>query len=95
MTMPPAVLALSEPADFAREMTEAGYHDVRIEQVTHDFELAAAMLDDTDTLFGMSLDWTSLDDADKAAVMAEVREMIGDRPVLPIPSTALIAVARR
>jgi hypothetical protein len=42
----------------------------------------------------MSPDWSSLNDADKAAVIDEVRKLAGDRFVLPIPSIALIAVAQ-
>lgn len=95
MTMPEGVKALSDPGDFARELVAVGFRDPQIEHVTHDFELDVAALADPDTLFGMSPDWTSLNDADKAAVIAEVRQMAGERPVLPIPSTALIAVAER
>jgi ubiquinone/menaquinone biosynthesis C-methylase UbiE len=95
MTMPDAVKALSDPADFARELVAAGYRDPRIEPVTHDYALDVAALAEPDTLFGMSPDWTSLGDAEKAAVVAEVRQMAGDRAILLIPSTALIAVARR
>lgn len=95
MSMPEGVKALSDPEDFARELVAAGFRDPQIEHVTHDYELDVAALADPDTLFGMSPDWTSLDDAEKAAVIAEVRQMAGDRPVLTIPSTALIAVAER
>ena len=95
MAMPEAVQALSDPADFARELFGAGYRNPRIERVTEDYSLEVTALDEPDTLFGMSPDWTSLNDADKAAVVAEVRHMAGDRSVLPIPSTALIAVAER
>lgn len=95
MSMPEAVKALSDPEDFARELIAAGYRDPRIEHVTHDYELDVAALADPDTLFGMSPDWANLNNADRAAVVAEARRMAGDRPVLPIPSTALIAVAER
>lgn len=95
MSMPEGVRGLSNPGDFARELIAAGFRDPRIEHMTHDYELDVAALADPDTLFGMSPDWTSLDGADKAAVIAEVRQTIGHRPTLPIPSTALIAVARR
>jgi SAM-dependent methyltransferase len=95
MTMPQAVLALSEPADFASELVAAGYHDPRIETVTHDYELDVSALEEPDTLFGMSPDWTSLNSAEKAAVIAEVRKMAGGRAILPIPSTALISVSQR
>ena len=95
MTMPEAVRAFSDPADFARELVAAGLRDPRIEAVTHDYKLDVAALDEPDTLFGVSPDWTSLTGAEKAAVVAEVRRLAGDRPVLPIPSTALIGVAVR
>jgi ubiquinone/menaquinone biosynthesis C-methylase UbiE len=95
MEMPEAVQAMSDPEDFARALIEAGYHDPLIETMTHDFVLDVAALGEPDTLFGMSPDWTSLSAAEKAAVIAEVRQMAGDRPVLPIPSTALIGVAKR
>lgn len=95
MTMPEAVRALSDPEDFARELIAAGYRDPQIERVTHDYELDVLALDDPDTLFGMSPDWTSLSDDERVAVVAEVRQMAGVQPILPISSTALIAVARR
>ena len=95
MAMPEAVQALSDPEDFARELVAVGYRDPQIEHVTFDYELDVAALDQPDTLFGMSPDWASLNDADKAAVIGEVRQLAGDRLVLPIPSTALIAVAQR
>ena len=43
----------------------------------------------------MSPDWVALDDAQRAEVVAEVRRMAEGRAILPIPSTALIAVAER
>ena len=95
MTMPEAVQALSAPEDFARALIAAGYRDPQIERVTHDYQLDLAALSDPDSLFGMSPDWTSLTDAEKAEVVAEVRRLAGDRAILPIPSTALIAVATR
>ncbi|WP_068087678.1 class I SAM-dependent methyltransferase [Novosphingobium rosa] len=95
MTMPEAVQALSKPEDFALELLAAGFGDSHIEAVTHDYALEVAALAEPDTLFGMSPDWASLSEAEKADVVAEVRRMAGDRAVLPIPSTALIAVARR
>lgn len=95
LRMPQAVQALSDPADFAGALVAAGYRDPRIEAVTHDFELDVALLDSPDTLFGMSPDWTGLNDAEKSAVVAEVRRRAGDRAILPIPSTALVGVATR
>ena len=95
MTMPQAIKALSDPADLARELIAAGYHDPWIEHVTHDYLLDIAALAEPDTLFGMSPDWTSLSDAQKAAVIGEVRQMAAGRATLPIPSTALVAVSCR
>ena len=54
-----------------------------------------AALAKPESLFGMSPDWTSLDAAEKDAVIIEVRQMAGEGRFLPIPSTALIAVAQR
>src|SRR3546814_6838770 len=79
MMMPKAVKALSEPADFARVLVTAGYRDPRIEPVTHDYMLDLAALAEPDSLFGMSPDWTSLDAAEKDAVITEVRQMAGER----------------
>lgn len=95
MTMPEAVGALSDPEDFARELVSAGYREPRIEAVTHDYELDVAALADPDTLFGMSPDWTSLSEAEKTAVVAEVLRMAEGRAILPIESTALIGIAVR
>jgi ubiquinone/menaquinone biosynthesis C-methylase UbiE len=95
MAMPEAVQAMSDPEDFARALVTAGYRDPRIDVVTHDYLLNVAALDAPDTLFGMSPDWTSLNDIEKAAVIAEVRGRADGRPVLPITSTALIGVAER
>jgi ubiquinone/menaquinone biosynthesis C-methylase UbiE len=95
MSMPEAVKALSEPADLARELIAAGYRDPRIESVTHDYMLDLAALAEPDSLFGMSPDWTSLDEAEKAAVVAEVRQIADGSEYLLVPSTALIAVAQR
>ncbi|PZU60886.1 MAG: class I SAM-dependent methyltransferase [Sphingobium sp.] len=95
MEMPEAVNALNEPENFAHQMHVAGYRDARIESVTYDYKLDVSALDDPDTLFGMSPDWASLSDGEKAAVVAEIRQMAGELPILPIPSTALIGVGRR
>ncbi|MFN6934302.1 MAG: class I SAM-dependent methyltransferase [Tsuneonella sp.] len=95
MEMPGAVQALSDPGDFENALREAGYRSPRIEEVTRDFQLDVSLLDAPDTLFGMSPDWTSLTGIEKAQVVEEVRERAEGRPILPIPSTALIGVAER
>jgi SAM-dependent methyltransferase len=95
MTMPEAIGTLGTPEGCANELVAVGYRDPQVHHVTHDFEVEIARLADPDTLFGMSPDWTGLSDAEKAQVIAEVRRLAGDRPILPVPSTALIAVATR
>lgn len=90
MTMPEAVKALSDPQDFARELIAAGHRDAQSEHVTYDYALDMAALAEPDTLFGMSPDWNSLDQAEKDAVIGEVRQMAGDSAILNIASTALI-----
>ena len=95
MAMPEAITTLSDPAVFAQALVTAGYRTPQIEHVTYNYNLDVAALDAPDTLFGMSSDWASLSDAEKEAVVAEVQRMAGGRTILPIPSTALIAVARR
>jgi SAM-dependent methyltransferase len=95
MTMPEAIIVLSDPEVFKHELIAAGYHDPQILYVTYDFDLDVAALADPDALFGMSPDWASLSEGEKADVIAEVRMMVGDRDILPVPSTALIALAVR
>ncbi len=90
-----ALQPLSDPESFSRELVATGYRDPQIEAVTHDYPLDVAALDEPETLFGRSPDWIGLSDSDKLAVVAEARQIAGERAILPIPSTALIAVARR
>jgi ubiquinone/menaquinone biosynthesis C-methylase UbiE len=94
-TMPEGVQVLGDPEGFARELAVAGYRECRIERVVFDYELDVVMLDEPDTLFGISPDWTELNDEDKAVVIVEARRMANDRATLPIPSTALVGVAER
>ncbi|WP_232631093.1 class I SAM-dependent methyltransferase [Methylobacterium sp. Leaf118] len=93
--LPDAVTVLSDPAVFAGELVAAGYRDPCINVVTHDYALDVAALADPEALFGLSQDWAGLDEAQKAQCIAEMRRMAEGRPVLPVPSTALIGVARR
>jgi ubiquinone/menaquinone biosynthesis C-methylase UbiE len=93
--MPEAMTILSTEKGFAGELVKAGYRDPHIERVTRDFDLNMEMLDDLDALFGPSPDWTSLDAMQKDVIVSELRRMAEGRPRLPIPSTALIGVARR
>ncbi|MEP9359419.1 methyltransferase domain-containing protein [Sphingomonas sp. KR3-1] len=93
--LPEGAVALGDPEWLAAALVDAGFRDPAIDAVTHDFELRVEALDRPETLFGMSQDWVALSAAQQAAVVEEVRRMAGDRAILPIPSTALIAVAER
>lgn len=93
--MPEAMAILGMAEGLAEELVKAGYRDPRIDHVTRDFDLDMAMLEDADAVFGSSPDWTGLDAAQKDRIIAELRRMAGDRALLPIPSTALLGIARR
>lgn len=93
--MPEGITTLSKAERLAGELVRAGFEMPSIERVTRDFELDMAALDDLDALFGSSPDWTDLDAAQCEQVASEMRAMAGDQSHLLIPSTALIAVARR
>ncbi len=93
--MPEAMTILSTVEGLAGALVEAGYRDPQVELVTRDFDLDMAALDDLDALFGPSPDWTSLGARQKGMIASELRRMAGDRPQLPIPSSALIGLARR
>lgn len=92
------VAALADRRRLADAITAAGFDEPSIIEVTHDFQMKVAALDDPERTFGQILSWSSLDADQKAAVGAELRlraerGRVGD--VLPISSTALLATARR
>ena len=83
-----------DPARLAAVMEEVGFASVEVVAHTHDFLLEPDMLEGADPMFAFSPLWPKLDDAARAAVLADIRAQAGGR-TLPIPSTALIAIARR
>jgi ubiquinone/menaquinone biosynthesis C-methylase UbiE len=94
----PGMIELSDPRRLSAAMIAAGFSAPSVEEVTHDFQLKIATLDDADRLFGMIPAWSTLNASQREAVLGEVRTRaergrVGD--TLPIPSTALIAAARR
>jgi ubiquinone/menaquinone biosynthesis C-methylase UbiE len=92
---PEGLAVLNNAENLEREMITAGFRDVDVREVTRDFVLDIAALDDPSTMFGASPDWTNLSVEQQAAVVAEIRQMAGDGDTLAVPSTALIAVATR
>jgi SAM-dependent methyltransferase len=97
-SMPTGMATLRDPARLSAEMVAAGFEPPAIVRVTHDFLLRLEVLDDADRILGMMPHWTLLREDQKLEAVAEIRRRAaaaarGD--VLPIPSTALIATARR
>jgi SAM-dependent methyltransferase len=98
---PPPAMGLSELADPARlaaAVTAAGFARPTITEVSHDFRLNVADFDSVGRLFEFMSHWPALDEDQRAGVSRAFRTEIdrgrtGD--ILPIPSTALIATARR
>jgi ubiquinone/menaquinone biosynthesis C-methylase UbiE len=93
----PGMIELSDPRRLCAAMIAAGFSAPSVQEVTHDFQLKVAALDDADRLFGLIPAWSALDASQRQAVLGEVRARaergrVGD--TLPIPSTALIATAR-
>jgi ubiquinone/menaquinone biosynthesis C-methylase UbiE len=94
----PGMIELSDPHRLSLAMSAAGFSPPSVEEVTHDFQLKVAVLDDAGRLFELIPIWRTLDAGQRDAVLGEVRTRaehgrVGD--TLPIASTALIATARR
>lgn len=89
---------LSDPHRLSSAMIAAGFCDPFVEEITHDFGLKVSALNDAHQLFGLIPLWNTLEASEQTAVFGEIRGRaergcVGD--ILPIPSTALIATARR
>jgi ubiquinone/menaquinone biosynthesis C-methylase UbiE len=92
------MIELSDPQRLSAAMIAAGFSAPAIGEVTHDFQLKIAALDDADRLFGLIPTWSTLSKSQREAVLGEVRvraERDRAGETLPIPSTALVATARR
>ncbi|ATY33788.1 class I SAM-dependent methyltransferase [Sphingomonas psychrotolerans] len=92
--LPEGLTMLGDPEQLSTEMVAAGFGAPGIETMTHDYLLRMTNLD-PETQFGLSEDWATLRPQDQKAVIDEVRRRADGREVLPIPSTALIALAIR
>ncbi|WP_246799477.1 class I SAM-dependent methyltransferase [Bradyrhizobium sp. CCBAU 51753] len=97
---PPAagLAELADPARFAAAVVDAGFAPPVITEVTRDFGLDVADFNGVERLFPFISHWNALDDEQRAAVArafwSEIeRGRVGD--IFPIPSTAMIATARR
>jgi ubiquinone/menaquinone biosynthesis C-methylase UbiE len=92
--LPEGLTWLGKPETLAAEMVAAGYAAPQIETMTHDYLLRMTDLV-PETQFGLSEDWAALGADDQKALIDEVYRRADGREILPVPSTALIAVATR
>jgi len=92
--LPEGLTFLGKPETLSAEMITAGFDAPQIETMTSDYLLRMTNLD-PGTQFGLSEDWGALGPDDQKAVIDEVHRRADGRDVLPVPSTALIAVATR
>ena len=89
---------LADPGRLSAAVVAAGFSDPVVAEITHDFKLHVANPADVDKLFEFMPHWSGLDAEQSAAVARAFRSeiergRIGD--TFAIPSTALIATARR
>ena len=93
--MPESMAILNSSERLAEELVRAGYSNAEVQPVTRDFGLDMSTLAEVGAVLSQSPDWAALDGSQQDRIIAQVRDMAGERAVLPIPSTALIGVARR
>ncbi|BCW90526.1 2-methoxy-6-polyprenyl-1,4-benzoquinol methylase, mitochondrial [Alphaproteobacteria bacterium SO-S41] len=98
MTMPFSGLAvLCDPGRLTAAMQDAGFADVTITPVTHDFHLNMSAFDNAERLFALipSLDGLTPEQRDALVEEMRARAEVGRTgDTFPIPSTALIATAQ-
>ncbi|MDT9600654.1 class I SAM-dependent methyltransferase [Sphingosinicella rhizophila] len=98
---PPRIGGLSElcePDRLAAAMVEAGFVAPKVRAATHDFQLKLATLDDADRLLSLIPAWADMDSDARDLMLGEMMRRAGEARVgdhMPIPSTALIATARK
>ncbi|MFA5861384.1 MAG: methyltransferase domain-containing protein [Candidatus Thermoplasmatota archaeon] len=92
--VPPAVLSLADPTQFEAELTAAGFHDVKVVQLDHTWDVPTPeayfdSIDGTSPVFAPTLDEIGPEHlpAVKAALVDLIRERYGPGPVR-IPAAA-------
>ena len=99
LDLPMPVEGMNELRDldrFRTAMTAVGFGSVSIIEVTNDFIVDEATLADPQRLFQFSPVWPLLDEEQRSAALASIKAALATRDgVLPVPSPALIAKARR
>jgi len=86
------LVELSDPGRLRSALENVGFADVRIVEETRDFPVTPEMLNNPDQLFSFSPVWPVLSQGQRERALQIMRS---DGGVLAVPSTALIATARR
>jgi SAM-dependent methyltransferase len=95
-TAAPGLAPLSTEDGVRRALECVGLRDIAVAKVTHDFTVSMDDLDDPSRLFQFSPWWTALDEVGRDRLVGAARDSFApDTERLDIPSTALIATARR
>ena len=87
---------MRDPDRFQATMTQAGFGDVSIVELSNDYPVQQTALADPERLFQFSPLWPQLDARQRDAVLSSISSAVAARGgVLPVRSPALIATARR
>ena len=87
---------LRHPDRLDAALVSAGFADVSIVEATHDFPIDEAAVTDPDRLFQYCPIWQQLDAGQRSVILTSIEAAQSVRGgVVPVPSPALIATARR
>ena len=100
MPAPPCagLVELGDLQQLGAAMVGAGFGAPVLAEANHDFELRTETLDDAERLLATNFVWMAMEKSQRGPVLDEVKAIAardGKDGLLAIPSTALIAVARR
>ncbi len=91
----PGLEAMRDPTRLTAAMTAAGLTEVRIVEDTQPAMIHADEFDDPNRLFTFNSQWQLLDPREQATILAAIESRRTGGEGLTVPSTALIATARR
>ncbi len=86
---------MRDPTRLTAAMTAAGLTEVRIVEDTQPAMIHADEFDDPNRLFTFNSQWQLLDPREQATILAAIESRRTGGEGLTVPSTALIATARR
>ncbi len=91
----PGLAEMRDPGRLTAAMTSVGFTDVHVVEDTQPAIIAAAEFDDPDRLFTFNSQWQLLSAKDRSRVVSVIRSRQTTTGTYAVPSTALIATARR